>query len=621
MAYVVNNSRGQIVAVVEDGTINTSATSITLVGKSYTPYGEPIAENFVYMLENFANFTAPDTPIVGQLWWDMANNALNAYTGNTWAPVSGITVDDTPPIVDVGVGDMWFDTTIQRFKTYTDLGGGNYAWIGINAIAAQSTAPLSGEEGELYFNTDSQQLFAWSNGAWLLIGPENVRGFGETKWTSTTLLDTFSVERPVIQGIVDDEIIAIMAEDDFTINPVNRPVGFENITRGINMSDSAGVKGYFMGDVIGNVTGTSDNVTGVVGSANGGTGFSSYAQGQILVGNAAGMLTRANVVGDGIITVTSGVNDNLIISYTAGTGYGNVTSVGLTAGPGIGIVGGPITTAGNIQVTNTGVTSVVGGTGVAVNQATGNVVLSTNIVGGGPISITPGAGNSLVVSYTGGTGVGNVTSVGIAAGTGISVSGGPITTNGNITVNNTGVTAITAGTGIAVNQANGAVTVSSTFQIPTGIIVMWSGADNAIPSGWALCNGTNGTPDLRNRFIIASGGSFATNSTGGSFNLQNLNTQTAGAHDHSGATATHALTISEMPNHNHSIPNAVGATQAERGTTNHQAFNQAQLVTATGFTGGGLGHSHNIFIDGTHSHAVTGSYTPPYYSLAYIMKL
>lgn len=622
MAYEVNNSRGQIVAIIPDGTANITATSITLVGKSYASYGEPIAENFVYMLENFAKNTPPDNAIVGQLWWDIANNALKSYTGTAWTPVSGITVDSVAPESGVVVGNLWFDTNAQRLKVYTDLGSSTYAWIDINAIAALASAPSSAAEGELYLNTTTNQLFVYSDDNWLLVGPENVAGFAETKWTSTSIPDTLNVQQPVIIGTVDGSTIAIVANDNFTIYPTARPVGFVSLIRGINMAGDAGIAGYFIGNLAGNVAGTATNVTGVVSSNNGGTGFNSYSRGQILIGSAAGNLSRANITGtDNISVVPSGTNNDLIISYTGGTGVGNVTSVGITAGAGISVSGSPITTNGNITVTNTGVISVIPGAGMTVNQNGSNVTVATNIDGSGPISVDLGENNLLRISYTGGTGVGNVTSVGITAGTGISVLGSPITTNGNITVNNTGVTSIAAGAGITVSQSSGAVTIGRTIDIPSGVIVMWAGAVNNIPVGWAFCDGTNGTPDLRNRFIIAGGGAVNPNTTGGSSFLS-LTTSFAGEHDHGGSTASHTLTINEMPNHNHSINNAVGSAQVTSGTTNHQAFNTAQKITETGYTGGGQGHSHQILSTNTaHTHTVNGQYIPPYYALAYIMKL
>ena len=89
MSYIINNSRGQIVAVVGDGTVNTTATDLALVGRAVTNYGDFQNENYVFLLENFANGTAPTQPILGQLWYDSGNDVLNTYnTGNTFTALA-----------------------------------------------------------------------------------------------------------------------------------------------------------------------------------------------------------------------------------------------------------------------------------------------------------------------------------------------------------------------------------------------------------------------------------------------------------------------------------------------------------------------------------------------------
>ena len=92
MSYIINNSRGQVVAVVADGTVNTSATSLSLVGRAVTSYGEPENENYLFLLENFANSTAPLQPILGQLWYNSSTDTLSAYnTANTWTALASQT--------------------------------------------------------------------------------------------------------------------------------------------------------------------------------------------------------------------------------------------------------------------------------------------------------------------------------------------------------------------------------------------------------------------------------------------------------------------------------------------------------------------------------------------------
>jgi len=92
MSYVINNSRGNIVAVVPDGTINTTATSVNLVGRGVTPYGLPENENYVFLLENFASSDAPLAPILGQLWYNSSSDIISTYnTSNAWSALASET--------------------------------------------------------------------------------------------------------------------------------------------------------------------------------------------------------------------------------------------------------------------------------------------------------------------------------------------------------------------------------------------------------------------------------------------------------------------------------------------------------------------------------------------------
>jgi hypothetical protein len=89
MSYVITNTRGQIVAVVPDGTINTTSTPITLVGRGVTPYGLYENDNYVGIMENFANPTAPPNPILGQLWYNSSTDIMAVWnTANAWASLA-----------------------------------------------------------------------------------------------------------------------------------------------------------------------------------------------------------------------------------------------------------------------------------------------------------------------------------------------------------------------------------------------------------------------------------------------------------------------------------------------------------------------------------------------------
>lgn len=196
----------------------------------------------------------------------------------------------------------------------------------------------------------------------------------------------------------------------------------------------------------------------------------------------------------------------------------------------------------------------------------------------------------------------------------------------------------------------GPVTATQTVlnnPFPIGGIIMWSGAIDALPAGWALCNGgtytrTDGggnitAPDLRDRFIVGAGSSYAVGATGGS---NSATTSSAGSHAHGGATAAHALSISEMPPHNHGGVTSTAGEHSHtvsdfRSTDNFD--NQAgglgnpigsgtRSTSAAGnhahgipVEGSGGGHAHGISSDGAHSHTVDTR--SPYYALAFIIKI
>jgi microcystin-dependent protein len=209
---------------------------------------------------------------------------------------------------------------------------------------------------------------------------------------------------------------------------------------------------------------------------------------------------------------------------------------------------------------------------------------------------------------------------------------------------------------------------------PTGGIVMWSGTPVNVPSGWTLCDGTNGTPDLRNRFIVGAGSNYSAGATGGSESVSLSESQMpahshsifgAGDHSHSGSTSgdgshTHTGTTSnETANHFHSGTtdtqgrhnHGYTLTLPQRGTsgggardganpqggTTSDAGDHAHNFNTGGASGPhahnisitGGGHSHGVSINsaGNHSHSMSTAGSgaahenrPPYYALCFIMK-
>lgn len=130
MAYTINKTNGAVLTTVEDGTLNT-ATSVSLVGQNYQGYGEVIAENFVTLLENSANTTAPSNPMTGELWFDTSNNALKVYDGSYFQYINSVRPSATTPTQSLRTGVLWYDTTNSLLKLYT---GSTFVTVGPTTI-------------------------------------------------------------------------------------------------------------------------------------------------------------------------------------------------------------------------------------------------------------------------------------------------------------------------------------------------------------------------------------------------------------------------------------------------------------------------------------------------------
>lgn len=204
----------------------------------------------------------------------------------------------------------------------------------------------------------------------------------------------------------------------------------------------------------------------------------------------------------------------------------------------------------------------------------------------------------------------------------------------NITVTGSVTATSFAGDGSALTGIEG---------VPSGVIVMWSGTIANIPSGWKLCDGTNSTPDLRERFIVGSGtdsgGTYDIGDTGGANTVSlaeanlpshthgsgNIATSSAGSHTHNGTTNnTGAHTHNTALYNNFSNSNGTAVQNSQFGT--NTVFGNLPSSSAGA-------HSHNLTINsaGAHTHTISGdtgstgsgtsfSIVPSYYALAFIMK-
>ena len=193
MPYNINKSNGMLVATVNDGTVD-NTLDISLIGRNYAGYGEVQNENFVRLLENFANQSEPPRKIEGQIWFDSSNKKLKFYDGT-------------------------------KFRT---TGG---AEIGKDAPSGLTT-------GDFWYNTTSNQLFAWAGSEFILVGPQSVQNAEATQMFSTTMTDIDGVSRAVIQGKTNGAIVFIVSNTRFTVStlPANVVSGFPEVYKGITFS-------------------------------------------------------------------------------------------------------------------------------------------------------------------------------------------------------------------------------------------------------------------------------------------------------------------------------------------------------------------------------------------------
>ena len=141
------------------------------------------------------------------------------------------------------------------------------------------------------------------------------------------------------------------------------------------------------------------------------------------------------------------------------------------------------------------------------------------------------------------------------------------------------------------------VTTAVTAAMPSGGIILWSGSAATIPTGWLLCNGSSSTPDLRDRFVVGAGSTYAVNATGGSANA---------------VVVSHTHTLTD-PGHNHTIlvNNQSNVNDSTSGGDNRPATGTSTLTTNSNTTGITMATAG---VSGTNANL------PPYYALCYIMK-
>jgi hypothetical protein len=177
MTYQLNKTDGSILTELVDGQIDRESTNLVLVGRNFTGFGEFINENFIKLLENFANTAPPSNPLTGQTWWDVREQRLKVYDGTVWKASGGPFVQPNRP--QMVAGDLWIDNL-------------------------------------------NNQVYAFDGTDLILIGPSYTENQGVSGLQVATVLDTQSRTRTVLKLYIGNLLMGVLSSLTFTPLLTNR---------------------------------------------------------------------------------------------------------------------------------------------------------------------------------------------------------------------------------------------------------------------------------------------------------------------------------------------------------------------------------------------------------------
>jgi hypothetical protein len=480
MAYTINLSNGtEIVAGgLSDGSVDTSATSLTLIGKNYAGYGEILNENLVHLLENFAQPNSgvnagPPNPLAGQLWWDTTNNILRVYSGTSWKISTGATsapFANPPGDLSALGGDLWFDSTNQQLKIYSGS-----AWITVGPVAT----PTTGDTGA--FPSVMTDILGGSH----IVTQIRIAGVAFviiSKDTFNSALAGFSTVKAGINFSTIASPTMVLSTQD--INAVNNTLVQRDSSAGITAAAITGTIltatnfvtapsfiGQFTGNLSGNVT--ADSVSAGTVSAAGVSASGGYT-GTLLTASqpnvtGLGTLTALNVNGNVNFTSASALlNGSPIARINDPANFSSINNTPI--GNSVPSTGAFTTITGGTWLANV-ISPTYGGTGINNGTNTLTWTSSLRLNQNVEVNSSPTLRGTNFNSIPNGALINsNVT---VTAGNGIS-GGGTINLGSGVTLTNAGVTNIKAGTGISISAETGVVTINAGQAVGSGSSVQFA---------------------------------------------------------------------------------------------------------------------------------------------------
>jgi len=363
MAYTINLTNGTILTTIADGTVNNTASSITLIGKNYAGYGTFLNTDMVHILENFASISAPTSPLTGQLWWDSAGN-LKVYTGST-------------------------------FRT-------------LGTMTASSSSPTNSVTGNSWWDNFNQQLYIYNGSSWVLIGPAFTSNTGQSGTIVGTIADSTAVNHVAVNVYVSNTLVSIVSKDS-EYTPQTVISGFTTIKPGFNLS-TAIANIAFVGtatdaEQLGSISATNYARTDVATSfantvsVNNNSGLTIGSSDNFTVGVSGSLTTLRNNVNNANVAIIANVSGSSFTAITVDGTTGSTIIANL-------VTSGAFNTTGYLytdynQNATSNVTGAVrvpfGGIGVA-----GNVFTSNSFVAMGDVVVSGqvrAAGNIRASSY------------------------------------------------------------------------------------------------------------------------------------------------------------------------------------------------------------------------------
>ena len=330
MSYIINNSRGNVIAIVADGTVNTTATDLTLVGRGVTNYGTAESENYVYLLENFANSTAPLIPILGQLWYNSNTDIISAYSSaNTWTRLAD-------------------EVYVQAQKISPAFSGVPTAPTAANGTSTTQLATTAFVQNQLQ---SANSIVVSGN-----ITGGNIRTGGGMSATGNITGNYFVGNGSQLSGVTATAVEGI----DLLGNTLSPNVIYSSLNTVGNLNSLSVVGNTITGNLI---------AIEFISSSGSITGSDMFSNGIV---SAVGNVYGANFVGNVVSPAGSNINT------TGNITGGNVDATG-------NITGGNVDATGNISGNNIFATNRISATGniTTTNTLIANVVIANSVITNG----------------------------------------------------------------------------------------------------------------------------------------------------------------------------------------------------------------------------------------------